>query len=134
MSQDQSVETTEVRQFELLKQRRFAPYFVTQLLGAFNDNVYKNALIALIAFNVATAGTDDDGLLINLAAGLFILPFFLFSALSGQIADKYEKATLIRYVKLAEIIIMICGVIALSVQSMSLLLGVLFLMGTQSAF
>ena len=134
MSQDKPVQASEVSQFALLRQRRFAPYFVTQLLGAFNDNVYKNALIALIAFNVITTDTADDGLLINLAAGLFILPFFLFSALSGQIADKYEKATLIRYIKVAEIIIMICGVTALVLQSMPLLLAVLFLMGTQSAF
>ena len=134
MSQDKPVQASEVSQFALLRQRRFAPYFVTQLLGAFNDNVYKNALIALIAFNVITTDTADDGLLIYLAAGLFILPFFLFSALSGQIADKYEKATLIRYIKVAEIIIMICGVTALVLQSMPLLLAVLFLMGTQSAF
>lgn len=134
MSQDKPVHTSEVSQFALLRQRRFAPYFLTQLLGAFNDNVYKNALIALVAFNVVTAGTANDGLLINLAAGLFILPFFLFSALSGQIADKYEKATLIRRVKIAEIIIMVCGAIALTLQSMPLLMAVLFLMGTQSAF
>lgn len=134
MSQDKSVQQTEISQFALLRQRRFAPYFLTQLLGAFNDNVYKNALIALIAFNVVTADTADDGMLVNLAAGLFILPFFLFSALSGQIADKYEKATLIRRVKMAEIAIMLCGVTALLLQSLPLLLAVLFLMGTQSAF
>ncbi len=134
MSQDKAVQATRVGQFALLRQRRFAPYFITQLLGAFNDNVYKNALVALIAFNVATTGGSNDGLLINLAAGLFILPFFLFSALSGQIADKYEKATLIQAIKMVEIMIMICGVIALLLQSMPLLMGVLFLMGTQSAF
>ena len=67
-------------QFALLKQRRYAPYFITQLLGAFNDNVYKNALVALIAFAAVRSSTVNDGLLINLAAGLFILPFFLFSA------------------------------------------------------
>ncbi|MGQ7846563.1 MFS transporter [Granulosicoccus sp. 3-233] len=134
MSQDKAVQATEVSQLALLRQRRFAPYFVTQLLGAFNDNVYKNALIALIAFDVIVSDNSDDGLLINLAAGLFILPFFLFSALSGQIADKYEKASLIRYIKLAEIVIMLCGVVALLLQSMPLMMAVLFLMGTQSAF
>ena len=134
MSQDKAVQATQVSQFALLRQRRFAPYFITQLLGAFNDNVYKNALVALIAFNVATTGGSNDGLLINLAAGLFILPFFLFSALSGQIADKYEKARLIQIIKMVEIMIMICGVVALLLQSMPLLMGVLFLMGTQSAF
>ncbi len=134
MSQDTPEPTPPVSQFRLLTQQRFAPYFLTQLLGAFNDNVYKNALIALIAFATVKSGSGDDALLINLAAGLFILPFFLFSALCGQIADKYEKSALIRYVKLAEIGIMLCGVTALYLQSIPLLLAVLFLMGTQSAF
>lgn len=134
MSQHKPEQSSEINQFALLRQARFAPYFLTQLLGAFNDNVYKNALIALLAFNAVTSGTSNDGLLINLAAGLFILPFFLFSALSGQIADKFEKAALIRRIKLAEIIIMICGAAALILQSLPLLMAVLFLMGTQSAF
>ena len=121
-------------QFALLKQRRYAPYFVTQLLGAFNDNVYKNALVALIAFAAVRSSALNDGLLINLSAGLFILPFFLFSALCGQIADKYEKSLLIQRIKLAEIGIMFIGVVAFYLNSMSLLIGVLFLMGTQSAF
>jgi 1-acyl-sn-glycerol-3-phosphate acyltransferase len=123
-----------VNQFQLLRQRRFAPFFLTQLLGAFNDNVYKNALVALIAFAAIKSSSMDDGLMINIAAGLFILPFFLFSALCGQIADKYEKSALIRRIKLAEIGIMICAVIAFYWQSMPLLIGVLFLMGTQSTF
>ena len=121
-------------QFALLKQRRYAPYFITQLLGAFNDNVYKNALVALIAFAAVRSSTVNDGLLINLAAGLFILPFFLFSALCGQIADKYEKSVLIQRIKLAEIGIMLVGVLAFYLNSLPLLIGVLFLMGTQSAF
>lgn len=121
-------------QWSLLRQKRFAPYFATQVLGAFNDNVYKNALIALIAFASLRSTAVNDGLLVNLAAGLFILPFFLFSAFCGQIADKYEKSMLIRRIKLAEIAIMACAVVAFYFQSMSLLLAVLFLMGTQSAF
>lgn len=123
-----------VNQFQLLRQRRFAPFFLTQLLGAFNDNVYKNALVALIAFAAVKSSSIDDGLMINIAAGLFILPFFLFSALSGQIADKYEKSALIRQIKLAEIGIMICAVTAFYLTSIPLLIAVLFLMGTQSAF
>ena len=134
MNQKTNESPETVNQFELLKQRRFAPFFLTQLLGAFNDNVYKNALVALIAFAAVKSSSMEDGLLINIAAGLFILPFFLFSALCGQIADKYEKSALIRRIKLAEIGIMICGVIALFLQSMPLLIGVLFLMGTQSTF
>ncbi len=121
-------------QFALLRQRRFAPYFFTQILGAFNDNVYKNALVSLIAFSAAFGGGSSSGLLINLAAGLFILPFFLFSALAGQLADKYEKSFLIRRIKIAEILIMCCAGIAFLMQSVPALLLILFLMGCQSAF
>ena len=134
MHQDTPSVDTPVSQFALLRQRRFAPFFLVQLFGAFNDNVYKNALVALIAFAAVGSSSVDDGLLINLAAGLFILPFFLFSALCGQIADKYEKSLLIRRIKLAEIGIMACGVAAFYLQSIPLLIAVLFLMGTQSAF
>jgi len=121
-------------QFELLKQRRFLPYFVTQVLGAFNDNVYKNALIALVAFAAAHSSTMNDGLIINLSAGLFILPFFLFSAFAGQLADKFEKSMLVRRIKLAEIGIMVLGAIAFFLQSVPMLIGILFLMGLQSTF
>ena len=121
-------------QFGLLKLRRFLPFFITQLLGAFNDNVYKNALVALIAFAAVRSQGMDDALLINLCAGLFILPFFLFSAFCGQLADKVEKSWLIRQIKLAEIGVMTCGVVALWLDSLPMMIGVLFLMGTQSAF
>lgn len=121
-------------QFGLLRLRRFGPFFCTQLLGAFNDNVYKNALVALIAFAAVRTDGLDDALLINVCAGLFILPFFLFSAFCGQLADKVEKSWLIRQIKLAEIGVMCCGVAALYLDNLVLLIGVLFLMGTQSAF
>jgi len=121
-------------QFALLRQRRFAPYFFTQLLGAFNDNVFKNALVALIAFSAAAGASEQSGLLVNLSAGLFILPFFLFSALAGQVADKYEKSFLIRRIKLAEIMIMLLATAAFFLQSIPLLITILFLMGVQSAF
>lgn len=126
----------EHNQFGLLRTRRFAPYFVAQVLGAFNDNLYKNALVALIAFIPATlANTDvNQGLLINLCAGLFILPFFLFSAIAGQVADKVEKATLIRRIKLFEIIIVCFAACALLLNSLLLMIAVLFLLGVQSAF
>ncbi len=117
----------------LLGERRFAPYFLTQLLGAFNDNVYKNALIALIAYAGITAA-GGEALLINLAAGLFILPFFLFSAFAGQVAERYEKSMLIRRIKLLEIGIMALGVLAVASGSAALMIGVLFLMGLQSTF
>src|SRR5690606_8286283 len=87
-------------QFSLLKTRRFAPFFGTQFLGAFNDNLFKNALVVLLTFQAAQWTTLKPELLANLAAGIFILPFFLFSATAGQLADKFDKAMLARQVKL----------------------------------
>jgi 1-acyl-sn-glycerol-3-phosphate acyltransferase len=121
-------------QFALLKERRFAPFFVTQLLGAFNDNLYKNALVALLSFGAMQLSAEKAGQLIAFSAGLFILPFFLFSAFSGQIADKYEKSMLMRRIKLAEIIIMCLGAIAFYLGNVTMLMGILFLMGVQSTF
>jgi 1-acyl-sn-glycerol-3-phosphate acyltransferase len=119
-------------QFSLLKSRRFLPFFLTQALGAFNDNVFKNALIILIAFQGATlAGLGSTELTIA-AAGIFILPFFLFSATFGQFADKYDKSRLIRLAKLLEIGVMGLAALGLALGSIELLLAVLFLMGTQS--
>ena len=115
----------------LIKQRRFAPYFLTQFLGAFNDNVFKNALVILLTFKIVS---EHSNILVNLAAVIFILPFFLFSPLAGQIADKNEKSALIRKIKAIEIGIMIIGVIGLYLNSIPVLLTVLFLMGTQSTF
>ena len=91
---------TTSNQFQLLRERRFAPFFVTQFLGAFNDNVYKNALVTLLAFQVTQASAAGSNTLIILSGALFILPFFLFSATAGQLADKYEKSRFIQYVKL----------------------------------
>ncbi len=123
-------------QFQLFRQQRFLPFFITQFLGAFNDNVFKNALIALVAFiAVREAGaTDNSALLINVAAGVFILPFFLFSAIGGQVADKYEKSFLIKRIKLAEIGIMVLAAAAFILNSVPLLIVILFFMGVQSAF
>ena len=120
-------------QFSLLKRRRFGPFFFTQFLGAFNDNVFKNALLILIVFQIPSFGFLSTDTLINFSAGLFILPFFLFSATAGQLADKYEKSFLVRLIKLLEIVIMLFAAIGLYLQSIPLLLGVLFLMGSQSA-
>lgn len=121
-------------QASLLGQRRFLPYFVTQFFGAFNDNIFKNVLLLFVAFAGAGALPVSSNLFINLAAGLFILPFFLFSASAGVLADKYEKAWFIRKVKLAEIGIMCLGAIGFITESYIILLVLLFLMGTQSAF
>ena len=118
----------------LLRQRRFGPFFGTQALGAFNDNIFKNALIILITYQgVALLGLTTTEL-VNFAAGIFILPFFLFSSTAGQIADKFEKSALMRKIKALEIFIMLCASLAFWLQSPGLLLGVLFLMGAQSTF
>jgi 1-acyl-sn-glycerol-3-phosphate acyltransferase len=120
-------------QFSLLKTLRFAPFFLTQFLGAFNDNVYKNSLMAMITFGLLSS-TLDLSLMNNIGAMLFILPFFLFSALAGQLSDKYEKSYLIRRIKLLEIVIMCLGAIAFYFSMTAGLMLLLFLMGTQSAF
>jgi 1-acyl-sn-glycerol-3-phosphate acyltransferase len=120
-------------QFGLLRERRFGPFFWTQALGAFNDNVFKNALVIMITFQAAQLTAGQVNLYVNLAAGLFILPFFLFSATAGQIAEKYEKSALIRYVKLLEVGIMVLAVVGFWLGSVGFLMAVLFLMGTQSA-
>ena len=123
---------SESNQFSLLGQRRFAPFFATQFLGALNDNIFRNGLVILITFQGVLVAGMDHNQLANVAAGLFILPFFLFSATAGQLADKYEKSMLIRRVKTLEIVLMVLAGIALISESYSLLLLVLFLMGCQS--
>lgn len=119
-------------QFGLLKEKRFGPLFGTQFLGAFNDNLYKNALVVLLTFQAAQWTTIAPELLGNLAAGIFILPFFLFSATAGQLADKYDKATLARFSKLLEILIMGIAAVGFALHSLAWLLAALFLLGLQS--
>lgn len=119
-------------QFALLRQRRFAPFFVTQFLGALNDNVFRNGLIILITFQGVLVAGMNHVQLANVAGALFILPFFLFSATSGQLADKYEKSFLMRRIKLLEVALMLIAAYAFLSQSYALLLFVLFLMGCQS--
>lgn len=119
-------------QFSLLKQRRFGPFFVTQFLGAFNDNLYKNAMMILLAFHGAAITSMSSDIVIQLSGGLFILPFFLFSATSGQVADKMDKAKLARFVKLLEIVIMTVGGLGFYYKNLYLLMGALFLMGLHS--
>lgn len=125
---------THKSQFELLGTRRFLPFFLTQFAGAFNDNLYKNSLVLLVVYAGMPVLGMQSTLLVNLAAFLFILPFFIFSALAGQLADKYEKSAIIRWVKLAEIVIMGAAAVAFFFQWYAVLLLLLFLMGAQSAF
>ena len=121
-------------QFRLLLERRFGPFFLTQLLGAFNDNVYKNALVILVAYHAASYSSLEPNLLTNAAAGIFILPFLLFSASAGQIADKYEKSAIIRVIKAIEIAIMVIAGAGLLLKSLPLLFAALFLLGLHSTF
>ncbi|WP_172145665.1 MFS transporter [Pseudomonas tumuqii] len=118
-------------QFTLLGTRRFLPFFLTQLLGAFNDNIFKQSLILAILYKLSSGA--DSSLLVNLCALLFILPFFLFSALGGQFGEKFAKDSLIRTIKFAEILIMLAGAAGVLLNHLPLMLVVLFCMGSQSA-
>src|SRR5271167_3665448 len=119
-------------QFQLLRERRFAPFFWTQFLGAGNDNVYKNALVIFVAFQAMTLTALSANDLVNIAAAVFIAPFVLFSATAGQVADKFEKSRLIRIIKLFEIGIMIVGAIGFYRKDLILLFAALALMGVHS--
>jgi len=119
-------------QFDLLKQRRFAPFFWTQFLGAGNDNIYKNALIIFVAFQAAGLTTLDPNALVNLAGAVFIAPFVLLSATAGQLADRVEKSRLIRWIKLFEIAIMVVGFAGFVLRDLSTLFVALALMGVHS--
>ena len=119
---------------KLLASIRFGPYFLTQFLGAFNDNLYKNALIILITYSLAVEAKLSTDTLVNLSAGLFILPYFLFSAFAGQLADKMEKSRYIRIIKITEILFMCIGALAFVTRNINLLLFILFCMGAQSSF
>ncbi|RDZ26229.1 MFS transporter [Lysobacter silvisoli] len=117
-------------QFELLKQRRFLPFFLTQALGAFNDNVYRQAIIGLLGYMSVSAA--DKTLYTNLAPAIFILPYFLFSATAGQIAEKLEKSRLIRITTTMEIVIMSLAAIGFFTHNLIVLLAALFCTGLQS--
>ena len=123
---------TDSSQFSLLGQRRFLPFFVTQFLGALNDNVFRNGLMMLVTFQGVVVLGMNHSQLANVASLLFILPFFLLSATAGQLSDKYEKSLLMRRIKLFEIGLMLIAATGLLTESYPLLLLVLFLMGCQS--
>src|SRR3974390_1237147 len=119
-------------QYDLLRERRFAPFFWTQFLGAGNDNIYKNALIIFVAFEAAQMTSLAAHALVTLAGAVFIAPFMLFSATSGQLADKYEKSRLIRWIKILEIAIMAIGLAGFWQRDLTLLFTALALMGVHS--
>ena len=120
-------------QFQLLATRRLAPLFVTQFFGAFNDNLFKAALMLLFVYGGLVA-EDLSDLAVNAAAALFVLPFFLFSATAGALSDKYEKSRLIRLVKISEICVAFLAGVSLYFNNLTLMLAVLFLFGLQSTF
>jgi MFS family permease len=126
----------------LLRQRRFLPLFATQLLNAFNDNLYKNAMVLFVVYEVYRSA-EDEAQFSAIASGLFILPFFVLSALAGQLADMRDKARIIRLVKAAEIAIMAVGAVGLllawqgwltTAVAIPLMLVALFAMGVHSTF
>jgi 1-acyl-sn-glycerol-3-phosphate acyltransferase len=121
-------------QFRLLRERRFVPFFGAQALGAFNDNVYRNVLVILITYHGASVTTLAPEVLTNLAGGLFILPFLLFSGLAGQLSDRFDKSRVIQTIKALEVLIMILGGLGLATLNLTLLFGVLFLLGVHSTF
>ena len=123
---------SERSQFRLLGERRFAPFFGVQFLGALNDNVFKQALVILLAFQTTSFTTLRSDTLQNLAQALFVLPFFLFSATAGQFADKYEKSRLITITVAIELAVMALGAAGFFMKSLELLLVSLFLGGVQS--
>ena len=119
--------------FALLRQRKFLPFFVTQLSGAFNDTLFKSTLTLLVTFYAAQYGGLSSAMASNLIAGMFILPFVLLSATAGQLADKFDKALLMRYIKIFEIIILSFAAFGLIQKTAWLLYVCVFLLGVHSA-
>jgi 1-acyl-sn-glycerol-3-phosphate acyltransferase len=123
---------SESSQFRLLATDRFLPFFLTQFFGAFNDNLFKNSMVLLITFKIANLSSAESATLVNAAALIFILPFFLFSATSGQLSDKFERSRIMRMVKLLEIAITLIGAAGFIRHDVNLLFFALFLLGTHS--
>ena len=121
-------------QFRLLRQRRFLPFFGAQAFGAFNDNVYKNVLVIVATYHAASYTQLEPELLTNMAGGLFILPYVLFSGIAGQLADRFDKTLVLKVVKAAEIVIMTIAALGFAAHSIEVLLSALFLMGVHSTF
>ena len=121
-------------QQHILRSAKFLPLFITQFFGAFNDNLFKNAFLIWFTFDIAKKLNMNAQIMVTIASGLFVVPFFLFSALAGQIADKFEKSQIIRIIKIAEIIIMAFALIGFYYQNIYLLLLLVFLMGVHSTF
>src|SRR5215831_16448330 len=119
-------------QIELLRARRFLPLFLTQILGAFNDNLFKSAFVMVITYGVATG--FDPGALAAISGGMLIAPYFLFSATAGQLADRFERSRLLQILKAAELVAVLGAAAALLTGNLALSLALLFVLGTQAAF
>src|SRR5829696_5730155 len=117
----------------LLRSRRFLPIFTTQFLGAFNDNLFRTSMVMLVIYGIYR-DAEQEAAFSAIAGGLFILPFFLLSALAGQLADANDKAKIVRIVKTAEILIMLVGAAGLILHNVPILLGALTAMGVHSTF
>lgn len=122
------------KQTHLLRERRFFPLFITQLFQALNDCIFKSAMAILIAYRLTSSGMFNEDVMVALAGGIFIVPFFLFSATAGQLSDKFEKASLIRIIKFLEILFVLMGSIGFFSNNIMLLFSSLFLIGIHSAF
>jgi acyl-[acyl-carrier-protein]-phospholipid O-acyltransferase/long-chain-fatty-acid--[acyl-carrier-protein] ligase len=121
-------------QVHLLRTKKFLPLFITQFFGAFNDNVFKNAFLIWFTYDISQKLDMNAQIMVTIASGLFVLPFFLFSALAGQIADKFEKSKIVRIIKIAEILIMLLSFSGFYFENIYLLLVLIFLMGVHSTF
>src|SRR5262245_46073957 len=119
-------------QASLVRDRRFWPVFWTQFLGAFNDNLFKSAVVVLILFREASVFGIAPAQMVALSGAIFIAPYLVFSAVSGQVSDKFDKAVIMRWVKAAEVAIMAFGAVGFAIGSVPMLLLVLFAMGTHS--
>lgn len=122
------------RQFRLLCERRFLPFFIAQACGAFNDNLFKNLLVILVTYQAVRWSTLRPELLANVAAGLFILPFVVFSGIAGQLGERFDKARILKCVKALEIAIMGVAAVGFARHEVALLLFALFMMGVHSTF
>jgi len=120
---------------KLIRSRRFLPLFLTQFLGAFNDNLLRNALVVLVTFKLtADKLPTDPKTITTLASALLILPYVIFSSIAGELADKYERSRLMVYTKVLEILVMSCAIYGFWTNNVSLLLGLLFGAGLQATF
>lgn len=135
-TQEKIIDPTVPSILKIMGMKRFGALFLTQFLTSFNDNFFKNAIVALLTFGLASQAYDDNTKqnMVIFAGMCFVIPYFLFSALAGKLADKYDRLYLVRIIKLSEIVILLTGGYAFIIESVPLMLSMLFLMGAHSTF